>query len=148
MADSTSARYASLVAAGEIERDPAQQAVVARLGVSMTGSPFIGWRANRRPGWLFGKHEKAETSLKGSTFGARSAAQDDADGPFFRRMPGPAQRRVHFHAFMLDVHDRFRAYRSKLKFGEILRATQWAHGGYFPKKRGFCVSTNFTLRHR
>ncbi len=38
---------------------------------------------------------------------------------FFTACPVRRKRRTHFHAFMLDVHERLRSYRNKLKFGEI-----------------------------
>jgi cell division protein ZapE len=41
---------------------------------------------------------------------------------FFAACPVRRKQRAHFHAFMLDVHERLRGYRNKLKFGEI------AHG--------------------
>jgi len=66
MADSTFAQYAALVAAGEIERDPSQAEVVARL--ARLNDRLAIHRLARKSsslGWLFGKREKAETELKG-----------------------------------------------------------------------------------
>ena len=121
MANTTSARYAALVAAGEIERDPAQEAVVAklarlndRLGIHRLA------RKSSSLGWLFGKREKAETALKGLyIWGDVGRGKTMLMDLFFASCPVARKRRAHFHAFMLDVHDRLRDYRNKLKFGEI-----------------------------
>ena len=121
MANTTSARYAALVAAGEIERDPAQEAVVAklarlndRLGIHRLA------RKSSSLGWLFGKREKAETELKGLyIWGDVGRGKTMLMDLFFASCPVARKRRAHFHAFMLDVHDRLRGYRNKLKFGEI-----------------------------
>ena len=121
MPNSTSDRYAALVAAGEIERDPAQEAVVAklarlndRLGIHRLA------RKSSSLGWLFGKREKAETELKGLyIWGEVGRGKTMLMDLFFARCPVERKRRAHFHAFMLYVHDRLRDYRNKLKFGEI-----------------------------
>src|SRR5215467_13377697 len=65
MADSISARYASLVAAGEIERDRGQEAVIARL--ARLNDRLAVRRLARKSsslGWLFGKRDR-ETDAKG-----------------------------------------------------------------------------------
>jgi cell division protein ZapE len=121
MPNTTSARYAALVAAGEIERDPAQEAAVAklarlndRLGIHRLA------RKSSSLGWLFGKREKAETELKGLyIWGEVGRGKTMLMDLFFASCPVERKRRAHFHAFMLDVHDRLRDYRNKLKFGEI-----------------------------
>ena len=121
MADSTSARYASLVAAGEIERDPAQEAIVARLA-RLNDRLAVHQLARKSSslGWLFGKREKAEAELKGLyIWGEVGRGKTMLMDLFFADCPVKRKRRVHFHAFMVEVHDRLRGYRNKLKFGEI-----------------------------
>ena len=121
MADTTSARYAALVAAGEIERDPAQEAVVAKL--ARLNDRLAMHRLARKSsslGWLFGKRENAETELKGIyIWGEVGRGKTMLMDLFFATCPVKRKRRTHFHAFMVDVHDRLRDYRNKLKFGEI-----------------------------
>jgi cell division protein ZapE len=121
MADPTSARYASLVAAGEIERDPAQEAVVAKL--ARLNEQLAIHRLARKSsslGWLFGKRAKGDTGLKGLyIWGEVGRGKTMLMDLFFAACPVRRKRRVHFHAFMLDVHERLRIYRHKLKFGEI-----------------------------
>src|SRR4249919_2397244 len=66
MAMSISARYADLVAAGEIERDPAQDALAVRL--DRLNARLDTHRLARKSsslGWLFGTREKTERPLKG-----------------------------------------------------------------------------------
>src|SRR5215470_2103204 len=119
MVDSTSARYASLVAAGEIERDPSQEAVVAKL--ARLNDRLAIHRLARKSsslGWLFGK--RAETELKGLyIWGEVGRGKTMLMDLFFATCPVKRKRRTHFHAFMLDVHERLRIYRNRLKFGEI-----------------------------
>src|ERR1700719_3686995 len=121
MANTTFVRYTELDAAGAIDSEPAQEAVVAklarlndRLGIHRLA------RKSSSLGWLFGKREKAETELKGLyIWGAVGRGKTMLMDLFFASCPVARKRRTHFHAFMLDVHDRLRGYRNKLKFGEI-----------------------------
>ena len=121
MANTTSARYAALVAAGEIERDPRQAAVVAKL--ARLNDRLAVHRLARKSsslGWLFGKRAKADTESKGLyIWGDVGRGKTMLMDLFFATCPIERKRRTHFHAFMLDVHDRLRGYRNKLKFGEI-----------------------------
>ena len=121
MANTVSARYAALVAAGEIERDPSQEAVVAKM--ARLNDRLAIHRLARKSsslGWLFGKRETAEPKLKGLyIWGDVGRGKTMLMDLFFASCPVELKRRTHFHAFMLDVHDRLRDYRNKLKFGEI-----------------------------
>jgi cell division protein ZapE len=121
MANSVSARYAALVAAGEIECDPAQEAAVAKL--ARLNERLAQHRLARKSsslGWLFGKRENTEPDLKGIyIWGEVGRGKTMLMDLFFAACPVKRKRRAHFHAFMLDVHDRLRIYRNKLKFGEI-----------------------------
>src|SRR5215470_8119938 len=119
MVDFTSARYASLIAAGEIERDPAQETVIAKL--ARLNDRLAIHRLARKSsslGWLFGK--RADTELKGLyIWGEVGHGKTMLMDLFFAACPVKRKRRTHFHAFMLDVHERLRVYRNQLKFGEI-----------------------------
>jgi cell division protein ZapE len=121
MANSISARYAALVAAGEIERDPAQEAAVAKL--ARLNERLAQHRLARKSsslGWLFGKRENTEPDLKGIyIWGEVGRGKTMLMDLFFAACPVKRKRRAHFHAFMLDVHERLRDYRSKLKYGEV-----------------------------
>jgi cell division protein ZapE len=121
MVDSASARYAALVAADEIERDPAQAAAIAwltRLNERLAVHRLA--RKSSSLGWLFGNRETAEPDLKGIyIWGEVGRGKTMLMDLFFATCPVKRKRRVHFHAFMLDVHERLRDYRQKLKFAEI-----------------------------
>ncbi len=121
VADSVSARYASLVAAGEIERDRAQEAVVGRL--ARLNDRLATLRLARKSsslGWLFGRRERAAADVRGLyIWGDVGRGKTMLMDLFFATCPVRRKRRAHFHAFMLDVHERLRSYRSKLKFHEI-----------------------------
>ena len=59
-------QYASHVAAGEIERDPAQETVVARLdAINARLATHRLARKSSSLGWLFGNQEAKEAPLKG-----------------------------------------------------------------------------------
>jgi cell division protein ZapE len=121
LADSISARYSTLVAAGEIERDRAQEAVIGRL--ARLNDRLAVRRLARKSsslGWLFGKREKAGMDAKGLyIWGEVGRGKTMLMDLFFAACPVRRKRRAHFHAFMLDVHERLRVYRNKMKFGEI-----------------------------
>jgi cell division protein ZapE len=121
MVQSVTAQYAALVAAGEIEPDPAQQAVadmLARLEIRLAEYRLA--RKSSPLGWLFGRREKAGPVIKGLyVHGEVGRGKTMLMDLFFRASPIQRKRRVHFHEFMADVHDRVHAYRQKLKAGEV-----------------------------
>src|ERR1700757_3830679 len=75
--------YRALVQGGVLQPDPTQQLAIERLQSL--------YRALL--------HYRPETGPVGR---GKSMLMD----LFFRSVPKPSKRRVHFHAFMLDVHDR------------------------------------------
>src|SRR5689334_20650212 len=118
------AAYRALRQAGVLEPDPAQQLAVERLQ-----SLYRGLR-----------HYRPETGLRGwlARFGLVENGGDQAPaglylcGPvgrgksmlmdlFFRSVPSPRKRRVHFHPFMLEVHDRIEHERRKNTDAPILK---------------------------
>ena len=120
MSGSVSARYAALAAAGEIERDPAQQAVLGKF--THLESQLATHRLARKSsslGWLFGRQEAKEAIkglyLHGDVGRGKTMLMDF----FFEASPVMRKRRAHFHEFMADVHERVHAYRQKLKSGEV-----------------------------
>ena len=100
-------RYRERVQAGVIHADPEQQRVVVRL--QQLHDELRGYRPPAaRHGWLrrlgIGEHSAAPTGiyLWGPVGRGKSMLMD----LFFAVAPLEKKRRVHFHAFMLDVHDR------------------------------------------
>jgi cell division protein ZapE len=103
-------RYDALVAAGELKPDPDQRAaalLLDRLAAKLIDLPRKGsllWRlAGRKeppPGGVY---------LWGGVGRGKSMLMDLA----FETIPHEPKRRVHFHEFMLEVHERLRAERTK-----------------------------------
>ena len=97
--------YADLVAAGELRPDPAQERAVAaldRLALSLGGGRALlglfGKRANNPAGvYLWGGVGRGKSMLMDLAFDA---------------IAFEPKRRVHFHAFMLETHQRLKAARS------------------------------------
>ena len=101
------AAYAALLAAGELHPDPAQERAVAALG-------RLEISAETRPGFLqrlVGKRSKAcdGVYLWGGVGRGKSMLMDLA----FDHIALAPKRRVHFHAFMLETHQRLREARMR-----------------------------------
>ena len=121
---SVSHRYAAIVEAGEIERDLAQEAVVAKLDGLQ--NRLTDQRFDRKVsvlGRLFSRREKQASAVPmrglyvhGEVGRGKTMLMD----LFFATCPIKRKRRAHFHEFMADVHDRVHAYRQKLKTGAIV----------------------------
>ncbi|HUI97652.1 MAG TPA: cell division protein ZapE [Xanthobacteraceae bacterium] len=129
MPASVSAQYAALVAAGEIERDPAQAALAARL--DRLNERLASHRLARKSsslGWLFARRESAQAPLKGLyVHGAVGRGKTMLMDLFFAACTVRRKRRAHFHEFMADTHERVHAYRQKLKSGELADGDPIAH---------------------
>jgi len=110
-------RYRALVAAGELRPDADQLHTSERLDAlaqELNDQPPRGsvlWRMLRRPPaaprgiYMWGGVGRGKSMLMDLFFGCVTI---------------PAKRRVHFHEFMLEVHDRLRAERAKEKGDPIL----------------------------
>jgi cell division protein ZapE len=122
MPGSISAQYAALAAAEKVERDPAQEAVVrklARLEARLAEHRLA--RKSSSLGWLFGSREEKGPPLKGLYLhGDVGRGKTMLMDLFFAASPVGRKRRVHFHEFMADVHERVREFRHKVKLGEIV----------------------------
>src|SRR5437588_5677406 len=114
-------RYAALVAAREIERDPAQDAVVdllARLETRLTQHRLA--RKSSSLGWLFGRTQSPDGLPKGLyIFGDVGRGKTMLMDLFFAASPVVRKRRVHFNEFMVEVHERIHAWRQRRKRGEV-----------------------------
>jgi cell division protein ZapE len=115
------ARYAAMLAAGEIEHDPAQQALVDRLaGLEERLTQHRLARKSSSLGWLFGLRQAAQPHIKGLYLhGDVGRGKTMLMDLFFAASPIQRKRRAHFHEFMLDVHERVHTWRQQRKRGEV-----------------------------
>src|ERR1700761_6339739 len=120
MPNSVSALYAAGVAAGTVERDDAQLAVIAKM--AQLEERIVQTRMARKSsalGWLFASRESAQPPIKGLyIYGEVGRGKTMLMDFFFESSPVERKRRAHFHEFMLDVHARIHAIRQKMKAGE------------------------------
>src|SRR5262245_30935484 len=115
------AQYARLVAAGEIERDAAQEQVLDLLaGLEARLREHRLARKSSSLGWLFGARALREQPLRGLyLYGDVGRGKTMLMDLFFAASAVKRKRRAHFHEFMSDVHDRLREFRSQIKLGAI-----------------------------
>jgi cell division protein ZapE len=120
MPASVSAQYAARVAAGKIEGDAAQAAVVDKLALleKRLAEHRLG-RKGSSLGWLFARSRAAEPIKGLYVFGDVGRGKTMLMDLFFEVSPVVRKRRVHFHEFMADVHERINALRQKAKLGEV-----------------------------
>jgi cell division protein ZapE len=119
MSTSLSAQYAARVAAGNIERDSGQQAIIDRLAQleKRLAERRLAHKSSSL-GWLFGARE-AEPIKGLYIFGDVGRGKTMLMDLFFAASPVVRKRRVHFHEFMSEVHERIYALRQRAKLGEI-----------------------------
>ncbi|WP_112661766.1 cell division protein ZapE [Microvirga flavescens] len=118
--ETVSARYEALVASGAIERDPAQVALIGKLDALV--SVLSEHRIARRPsalGRFFGKRNPPPPPKGLYVWGSVGRGKTMLMDLFFAALPVVRKRRVHFHAFMADVHERIHVWRQKLKEGKV-----------------------------
>ena len=118
MIGSVSARYAALVAEGRIESDPAQDAAVRKLtALEKRVAEHRLARKSSSLGWLFAEKQGPVKGLyiHGNVGRGKTMLMD----LFFEASPVVRKRRVHFHEFMADVHERVHLFRTRIKQGEI-----------------------------
>jgi cell division protein ZapE len=113
-------RYNALVNAGEIERDPAQLAVAARL--SRLEERLARHRLARKSsqlGWLFGGNERKDPIKGLYIYGEVGRGKTMLMDLFYDMSAVKRRRRAHFHEFMADTHERLNDVRHKMKSGAI-----------------------------
>jgi cell division protein ZapE len=119
MANSVTAQYAAGVTAGRVESDDAQLAVLqtmAQLEARLAQSRLA--RKSSSLGWLFANRERAMPPIKGLyIYGEVGRGKTMLMDLFYEASPVVRKRRVHFHEFMLDVHERIYAVRQQMKLG-------------------------------
>lgn len=112
-------RYEALVATGAIERDPAQAQLVRALDRLLQD---LGRRKRASKtsalGWLFRRKDEAESPKGLYIWGSVGRGKTMLMDLFHEAAPAP-KRRVHFHGFLADAHERIHAYRQALKAGTV-----------------------------
>jgi cell division protein ZapE len=111
-------RYQTLIRGGRFERDPAQEELVQRLDA--LAARLEGYRPAKKAGalgWLFAGRSEPIRGLYiwGSVGRGKSMLMD----MFFETAQVQRKRRIHFHAFMADVHARIHAWRQERKAGRV-----------------------------
>ncbi|KQR79157.1 ATPase [Rhizobium sp. Leaf341] len=115
-----SRRLEALINQGEMQRDPAQLAIAARL--DRLSTDLAASRASRKSnalGWLFASKRDQRPPIKGVyLYGGVGRGKTMLMDLFFDTVPIARKRRAHFHEFMAEVQDRIFKHRQKLKNGE------------------------------
>lgn len=120
MAGAVASRYASMVAEGRLDADPAQQVIVSKL--DKLAERLEAHRLARKGsalGWLFGRKEPQEPILGLYLWGSVGRGKTMLVDLFHDNLNVQRKRRAHFHAFMADVHQRIHAWRQRAKAGEV-----------------------------
>ena len=118
--DSVLNRYLKMIENGVLEKDPAQLAVVKSLD-SLNADLAERKLANKKSslGWLFSARASAwSTALGIYMWGGVGRGKTMLMDLFFEESPIRRKKRVHFHEFMSDVHNRIHLHRQALKRGE------------------------------
>lgn len=119
MPETFSTRYAALLAAGKIEADPGQATLARHLAaLERQLDQHRLARKSSSLGWLFGQREQAGAPLRGLyVYGEVGRGKTMLMDLFFATSAVIRKRRVHFHEFMADVHERVHVYRQEIKNG-------------------------------
>jgi len=120
MSGDIKAQYAARVAAGQIERDCAQETVLAMLaGLDKRLREHRLARKSSSLGWLFGRMRARANPSKGFyIFGAVGRRQDHADGHVLCRHPRSSQAPCALFMNSWPMCMSARAFREKIKTSE------------------------------
>lgn len=117
-----SARYDALIASGEITEDPVQREAVYQLDLLNTRLAETRLASKKSSlGWLFAnKKNQLWAKVEGLyMWGGVGRGKTMLMDLFYEVTVIRRKRRVHFHEFMTDVHERIHAHRQAHKRGEV-----------------------------
>ena len=117
-----SARYDALIASGQITEDPVQREAVRHLDLLNTRLAETRLASKKSSlGWLFAnKKNQLWASVQGLyMWGGVGRGKTMLMDLFYEVTVIRRKRRVHFHEFMTDVHERIHEHRQKHKRGEV-----------------------------
>ncbi|HVM85841.1 MAG TPA: cell division protein ZapE [Candidatus Binatia bacterium] len=120
--DGPLAAYRALRTSGRLEHDAAQELAAAKL--QSVANALKEYRPNGRGGWIdrwrarlgVGRRDDIEGDAPAQglyIYGAVGRGKSMLMDLFFRTAPILAKRRVHFHAFMLEVHETLHQWRQE-----------------------------------
>ncbi|MEZ2329840.1 cell division protein ZapE [Mesorhizobium sp. RCC_202] len=112
-------RYDHLVQSAAVERDPAQERIVAALDrlTEEIASKRLAQKSSAL-GWLFAAKRPSREPVKGLYIhGGVGRGKTMLMDFFFELLPVRRKRRVHFNDFMADVQDRIQKHRQARKDG-------------------------------
>ncbi len=114
-------KYVELVASGAINADPAQSKAMAAL--SRLGDDLYDYAGQMgKQGWAarLGIGNRKRTPPKGLyLWGGVGRGKSMIMDLFYEHIPVDKKQRVHFHAFMQEVHRRLHAFREAQKAGKV-----------------------------
>ncbi|MEO0618893.1 MAG: cell division protein ZapE [Pseudomonadota bacterium] len=97
--------YRAMIAAGEIDQDPAQALAMEKL--QLLSNRLASYTPPAKTDWFSFFTRKRGAVPKGLyMFGGVGRGKTMLMDIFFQNVAFPSKRRVHFHAFMADVHAR------------------------------------------
>ena len=114
-------RYDHLVQSGAVERDPAQERIVAALDrlIDDISAKRLAHKSSAL-GWLFAAKRQPREPVKGLYIhGGVGRGKTMLMDMFFELLSVRRKRRVHFNDFMADVQDRIQKHRQARKEGTV-----------------------------
>ena len=114
-------RYDHLVQSGAVERDPAQERIVAALDrlIDEISAKRLAHKSSAL-GWLFAAKRQPREPVKGLYIhGGVGRGKTMLMDMFFELLPVRRKRRAHFNDFMADVQDRIQKHRQARKEGTV-----------------------------
>jgi cell division protein ZapE len=124
MGESVSRRYEAMVEAGDLDADESQRALAGRLDDLIEALAEQARTSKKSAlGWLLARDTRPEPPRGLYIWGSVGRGKTMLMDLFFRAAPIRSKRRVHFHEFMGEVHDRLNVFRAKLKSGRSRAAT-------------------------